>query len=139
MSSETLLIVLGAVISLLFSYVPGLASWYQPLDETKKRLIMLGLLAVIAGAVFGISCWGIFSWVKCTQEGLLGLVTAFVFAAMANQATSSLSPKVGLRAPLSKNVEITGQSGMVETVGVRELGTTAEIIPDPLDDDVPIR
>ena len=126
MTSETLLIVLGAVLSLLFSYIPGLATWYQPLDETKKRLIMLGLLAVITGAVFGLSCTPYFTWVECSEKGAIGLLTAFIFAAMANQAASSLSPKIGLRTPLSKNVEVTSAQGVTETVGVKELGTVAD-------------
>jgi hypothetical protein len=135
MTSQTLLIILGAVLSLLFSYIPGLATWYQPLDETKKRLIMLGLLAVITGAVFGLSCTPYFAWVECSEKGAMGLFTAFIFAAMANQATSSLSPKVGLRAPLSKDMIVTSSQGVTETVGVKETGVVSTSKPD---DEAPV-
>jgi len=130
MTSETLLIILGAVLSLLFSYIPGLASWYQPLDETKKRLIMLGLLAVITVTIFGLSCTKYFEWVECSEQGAMGLLTSFIFAAMANQATNSLSPKVGLKSPLSKNVIVTSPSGYTELLAVKELGTTDKNLTD---------
>src|SRR4030043_1887772 len=102
MTSETLLIILGAVLSLLFSYVPGLANWFNPLDENKKRLIMLGMLVVITASVFGLSCAGVINAVTCDKPGAMGLLTAFLFALMANQGTNALSPKIGLKAPLSK-------------------------------------
>jgi undecaprenyl pyrophosphate phosphatase UppP len=127
MSYETLLIILGAVLSLLFSYVPGLASWFNPLDDTKKRLIMLVLLAVITGAVFGLSCAGIISAVTCDKPGAIGLITAFLFALMANQGTNALSPKIGLKTPIAKDVILTTSAGKTSVVGITELGTAAPV------------
>jgi hypothetical protein len=96
MSSEQLLVILGAASALLFAYVPGFASWFGPLEATIKRLIMLGLLVVITGAVFGLSCAGISSAVVCSQQGAVSLVTAFISAVIANQATFAILPKEGL-------------------------------------------
>jgi len=138
MSSETLLIIAGVILSLAFSYVPGLASWYNLKDDTVKRLIMLGLIAVTAGAVFGLSCADL--WVDpaiCTKDGGLSLLTAFFLALMANQGVNSISPKVGLKSPIAKNVVISLADGDT-TVGMTALGTvdttTAAVLPEDPDE-----
>ena len=135
MTSETLLIILGAVLSLVLSYVPGFANWFNPLEDTKKRLIMLGALVVITGAIFGLSCAGWSNSVTCDKPGAIGLITAFLFALMANQSTFAISPKIGLNTPIAKNVIITSQSGVTETIGMTQLGTVKDV-PKPDDTQV---
>ena len=68
MSAELLSTIAGAILSLLFSYVPGLSGWYQKLGEngdgvdggTARRLFMLGLLVLTAAGAYGLACsgWG---------------------------------------------------------------------------------
>jgi len=99
MKPEILAAIAGIFLSVLFSYVPGFATKYNPLDGTKKRLIMLGLLVLAAGATFGLSCAGIVKGVTCDQPGAIQLVTAFVFAMIANQGTNAISPEIGLKKP----------------------------------------
>ena len=41
MTSEQLAIAAGILLSLAFNYIPGLNDWYQALEGTYKRLIML--------------------------------------------------------------------------------------------------
>ena len=43
---EFLAAVAGVVLSLAFSYVPGLRDWYEALAGEFKRLIMAGVLLV---------------------------------------------------------------------------------------------
>ena len=95
MTSEQLAVAAGIVLSLLFSYVPGLNDWYQALDATKKRLIMLGALLVVAGAAFGLSCWPAFPEpvVTCDQAGAYGLLKALFASLVANQTTYLITPK----------------------------------------------
>jgi hypothetical protein len=97
MTSEQLTMFASVVLSLVFSYVPGANTWFAEKTTNTKRLIMLGLLAVITGVVFGMSCWSITaSWVPnltCTTEGLKGLLVAFGMAVIANQAAYSISPE----------------------------------------------
>jgi len=93
MTAEKLAILAGVVLSLLFSYVPGFANWFEPLDGNKKRLIMLALLLTTAGGAFGLSCAGLLNWLTCDQMGAWALVQVFIAAAIANQATFALSPK----------------------------------------------
>lgn len=92
---ETLLIIAGAALSLVFSYVPGVAPKFNTLDGTWKRLVMLGLLAAITGIVYGLACANIVSGVSCTQAGFTDLVKTFIMALIANQATDRISPQVG--------------------------------------------
>jgi hypothetical protein len=98
MSEDTLAMVAGALLSLAFSYIPGLQQKYDPLAPTYKRLVMLGLLVVVAAAIFGIACTG---WaaaigieIPCDVVGAIGLVRVLILAILANQSTYLISPKI---------------------------------------------
>jgi hypothetical protein len=97
MDAQTLALLSGVVLSLLFSYIPGLNTWYAALDGTIKRLIMLALLFVTGLAVVGIACAGfgvaLGISVTCDQTGFIGVLKAFVAAAIANQAAYSVTPQ----------------------------------------------
>jgi len=93
MTAEQLAAYAGILVSLLFSYVPGLSNWYDPLEATYKRLIMLGSLVVVALGVYGLSCGNVYSLITCDKAGYLSLVNAFIMAAIANQAAYKLSPR----------------------------------------------
>lgn len=96
MSSEQLIAIAGAFLSVLFAYIPGFANWFKPLGNEVKRLIMLGLLVAVAGTVYGLSCAGYWDAVTCDEKGLTGLVIALITAIVANQGTYAILPKVGL-------------------------------------------
>jgi hypothetical protein len=87
----------GVILSLVFSYVPGAKDWFAKLDGTKKRLFMLGALLVSSLVVVGLVCSGFGQdfglAVVCDRSGLVRVVSAFFFAAIANQTTYALSPK----------------------------------------------
>ena len=105
MSAETLSLLAGAVLSLLFSYVPGLAGWYGRLGTdpgdggTLKRLVMLALLALVAGGAFALACAGLGESlgiaVSCDQAGAVGLLRALVLAVVANQSTYKITKRGG--------------------------------------------
>lgn len=102
MTAQVLAAAAGILVSLMFSYLPGVADWYAAQDGTHKRLIMLGALAAVAGAVFGLSCLGIAqvggaNLPACTVTGLQGLLEALVAALVANQAAYLISPELGSR------------------------------------------
>lgn len=92
MNQETLAALAGVVISLAFSYVPGLSTKYDALDGTRKRLVMLGVLLVVAVGAFGASCAGIAQYAACDMAGAKTMLDAFIAAAVANQATHMLTP-----------------------------------------------
>ena len=96
MTSIQLATISAIVLSLVFSYIPGIKDKFDLLDGTYKRLIMLLFLAIVTGASFGLSCWPMFKDVvpiQCTQTGAVALLTAFVQAVIANQATFLISPQ----------------------------------------------
>lgn len=89
----------GIILSLLFSYVPKLNTWYAGQSEEVKKLIMLGLLFVVAAGAFGLACAGVLTdlfgiAITCDKAGAIGLIQAFVIAAVANQTTYKLTPQV---------------------------------------------
>ncbi len=92
MSAEQLSAVAGVVLSLAFSYIPGLQGVFDPLTPTEKRLVMASLLIIVAIAAFLAGCRGLLA-ITCDQPGVLGLVTSLVAALVANQATFLISPK----------------------------------------------
>jgi hypothetical protein len=97
MSAESLSLAAGTLLSLTFSYIPGVRSWFSKFEPEIRRLIMLVLLIVTTGVVFGLSClgwgheWGIS--LACDRSGLLGLVEQLVIAIIANQSIYSISPR----------------------------------------------
>jgi hypothetical protein len=96
MSAEQLAAIAGVLLSLLFSYVPGLSDWYGALDPTKKRLVMAALLLVVAVGVFAASCGQFVAGVvgvTCDKGGALALISAFITALVANQAAYQISPR----------------------------------------------
>ena len=97
LSAEEICMVAGVLLSLGFSYVPGLSERFAALSATHKRLVMLALLAVVTGGVFALSCmdapFGL-EKVTCSQAGAWGLCRALALAAIANQSAYALSPRV---------------------------------------------
>ena len=97
MSPETLTLIAGAALSLLFSYVPGLNVKFAALSGDVKRLIMAGVLLVVSAAIFGLSCAGygaeIGVTLDCSKEGVIGLVKVFILALIANQGAYALTVK----------------------------------------------
>jgi hypothetical protein len=100
-TSEELSAAAGILLSLGFSYIPGLRRRFAALDPTGKRLVMLALLAACALGVFALGCLGagLLPALPCDQSGLWGLVRVFVAALVANQAAFSLSPQLDAPPP----------------------------------------
>lgn len=94
MNAEFLAYIAGIALSLIFSYIPLAQKYYDALDAIAKRLVMAGLLLLVAVAVYGLSCWGVISgYVECTQTGLVSTIGFFIDALIANQAAYLISPK----------------------------------------------
>ena len=93
MTADELSAIAGCVLSLAFSYIPGVKGWFDNLQPDQKRGIVALSLVVVALAIFGLSCGGIVATVTCDQPGALGLVEMLIAALVANQATFLLSPK----------------------------------------------
>jgi hypothetical protein len=96
MNADTLSAMAGVLLSLAFTYIPGLQARYDPIDGVYKRLIMLGLLVLVAGGAFSLACagWGADLGLElaCDRNGLVGLLRALIAALVANQTTFLISP-----------------------------------------------
>lgn len=96
MDANFLSAVAAVVVSLLFSYVPKLNVWFAGLASEWKRLIMLGVLVLVAAGSVGLACAGLAAdfgiGVTCDKPGVVGVVQALILALAANQATYSISP-----------------------------------------------
>ena len=94
LTSELLVSIAGVVLSLLFSYIPGLRVWFAALASEKKQLIMLGLLVLVTGGVFGLGCAGVLdTGLACDKGGVIAIVKLLVAGIIANQATYLISPQ----------------------------------------------
>ena len=97
MSANELSVIAGILLSLAFSYIPGLNVKFAELDPLYKRLIMLGLLVAAAAGVFGLACSPLAAElglkVACDKAGAIGLASQLVLAIIANQSAFLISPK----------------------------------------------
>lgn len=99
MTPETLALVAGIILSLVFSYIPGLNTKFAGLSSEVKRLIMLGLCILVGAGAFGLTCAGfgdvIGAQLACTKQSLVTLFQSIALVAIANQSAYALSPQTG--------------------------------------------
>ena len=97
MTAEFLSSLAGVLLSLAFSYLPGVSGWFEKLAGNFKRLLMLGLLLLASLALMGLACtrWGaaLELPLACSEAGAVGLLKAFLAALVANQAAYLVSPQ----------------------------------------------
>lgn len=94
MSVELLSGVSGVVLSLSFTYLPGLKAWFDQLTSQGKSLVMLALLGIVAGSIFGLSCANVLGYVTCDNEGAYKALTIFINALVANQGAYLVTRKL---------------------------------------------
>ena len=83
----------GMVLSLGLEYVPGIAGRYEGLTAVQKRLVMLVLLLLSAGGLYGLSCADLVLYVECSAQGILELLGMVGVAIGVNQGTHRLIKK----------------------------------------------
>jgi len=95
MTPEYLASIIAIALSLLFSYIPGFATWFDPKSPNIKRLVMLALLLLTAVVSFALACANLAPElaIACDTAGAWGLFKIFVAAVIANQAAYLISPK----------------------------------------------
>jgi hypothetical protein len=95
LTSVILAALAGAVLSLLFSYIPGLNTWYAGKGEEVKKLIMLALLFLVAIVLFVLQCYSILdAGLTCDQQGVIQLAWIFISAIVTNQSVFKISPQL---------------------------------------------
>lgn len=94
LSPEILVVIAGAILSLAFSYIPGLNTRYAALDETTKRLVMASILLVVTVVIYILGCGGLLATgIPCDRSGIVQLTYMFILAIMANQGAYEISPR----------------------------------------------
>jgi hypothetical protein len=83
----------GILLSLFFSYVPGLRLKYAALHEDWKKVVMLGAIVAISAGIIGLSCTGVIPFIACDKAGLIDFAFVFISTLIANQSTYPITPK----------------------------------------------
>lgn len=96
--SVIILAIVGAVIQLLFKFLPGLSGWYA--KQPQKALIMVGFILVVSLVYFGLGCVALLAaklgiQVACTVDGAIDLAVAFVTILGSQQITYLLTKNSG--------------------------------------------
>lgn len=97
LTAAVLLAVVGALLSVAFTWFPGMNTWYAGLDKDQQSAIMLGLLILAAAVMITLGCTGLIVVVGlvCTPQGIFTVVinlgVGLVTAMMANQGTYGLT------------------------------------------------
>lgn len=94
MDAELLASVVAIVLSLAFSYVPGISDRFDALDKKQKQMWMGILLVLVAAGAFGLSCGGLIDiGLGCDKSGAMDMLRTLIAAAVANQAAYGLTKK----------------------------------------------
>jgi uncharacterized membrane protein YqjE len=112
LTAAVLLAVVGALLSAVFTWFPGLNTWYASLEKDKQSAIMLVLLLTAAAVMVGLGCFGLIVVVGlvCTPQGILTIVinvfVGLITATVSNQGiyglTKNLAPNAVKVARLSR-------------------------------------
>ena len=92
MTGTTLVSLAGILLSLAFSYIPGLQGWFAALNGQYKRLVMLAALLIVAIGVYISTCAGYSAQVTCDIAGAQQLISLYLSAMIANQAAYMITP-----------------------------------------------
>lgn len=90
---EFLASVVAILISLGCSYIPSFNTWFAAQDGIYKRLINVGLTAVVAAVILGLSCAKLVPWVGCQADDIVSIVWIVIQSVIANQMMFLASPK----------------------------------------------
>ena len=97
MSAEEISMIAGVILTLAFSYIPGLDNSYASLAPEHKRAIMLGLLVLVSGGILILACSGSGEMfgiaITCDQAGAIGMLRVLVAAIIVNQGVYAISPR----------------------------------------------
>ena len=81
----------GSILSLAFSFLPGLKTWYNGFDPKKKQIIMIAVLAIVSVLVGALNCANVavdfLPVFGCDAAGIGKLVEVFILAATGSVTT----------------------------------------------------
>jgi hypothetical protein len=75
---------LGALLSLAGFYLPGFKGWYETLASQTKQLFNIGVVALVALAVWGLGFTGQVDVYQADLAGLWAVLVDVIFAIVVN-------------------------------------------------------
>lgn len=86
--------VIGAIVSLAASYLPGFRTWWAVLAAETKQAVMAVAMIVVGVVVYAAACTpGLgFPFVACPTGGVWSLLAIILSALMGNQSADRVSP-----------------------------------------------
>jgi hypothetical protein len=98
MTVEFLVSIVSAILAILFQYFPKLKDWYGNMADNYQRLVMLGMLVLVVGGAYGLSCAHYGDYFTCDTEGLFAAGRLLFLAIATNQTVYKLLPNPTARA-----------------------------------------
>jgi hypothetical protein len=97
MSADSLSLIAGSLLSLAFSYIPGLKAKFDALSTEYKRGVMLGLVLLVAFAIYFLACspfaMDVGVPITCGKSGMVELIKVIILVAVANQGAYGLTKR----------------------------------------------
>jgi hypothetical protein len=93
LTPDMLAMIAGVILTLAFSYIPGLNTAFAKWSPELKRITMLALLLLTSAVVYGLGCAGILNaGLTCDKQGLVQLIWMFILAVISNQSVYQITP-----------------------------------------------
>ena len=87
---------IGAILlSLGFSYIPGLSDWYEKQTSQYKQLFMLGMLLLVVVVMFGLSWFGLEAFFTPDAAGAWEAVKVFGMSVVINAGAYKATNYIG--------------------------------------------
>lgn len=95
LTPELVAAVLAGFLSLAFTYIPGLNSWFASLAEDMKKALMGALTILTAFVIYILACTPSlgFPYVSCPTGGIWELLGIILVALGVNQGVDRISPE----------------------------------------------
>lgn len=91
------IVAVGAILSVVARWAPGIGRKFAALDDDKKQLVMLALLFLTVGVRYGLSCVGQDAIYPCTGQGIYQAFVDFIMALMSNVGTYRATKYIGAK------------------------------------------
>lgn len=128
-SPELLAFILAGFTAVLFDWVPGLSEWFTALSESRKKQLMIALMAAITLSIYGGVCGGVFvTQISCNSAGFSVLMQIFLLSIGINQGVHLLTkPTQDYKLINQRLGDVSKGQGVLEYVLILVLGAVLVI------------
>jgi hypothetical protein len=96
LTAEKIALWAGVFVSWLFSYFPGLNTWYAAKSEDFKKLFMIGVLTFVVVGLYTLMCFNIITIANmtCSTDSLVTIAYLWIIAIVTNQSIYKITPQL---------------------------------------------